>query len=553
MNNSYDWYKRNIGVHQWIEQAASKYPNNIAVAYDEQIINYDTLNKKANQLAHFLKEKHDIRPGALVGIYLEQSPHMIISLLTTLKAGAAYIPIDSLYPKDRVEYMLENANAELLITSSSLNDSIKLDIPRILIEEDVSHYPTKNLETKVGKLPTDLIYVLYTSGSTGRPKGALLYHRSVVNLLNFYTQHFGLKAEDKALIVSSFSFDLTQKNILGMLMIGGSVYLRSNNYFDAIDIAEYISYYKISMINCTPSTFYPLLEEIEHLTQLRPLQKVFLGGEPIDTKRLQPIINHNLPMTIINTYGPTECTDLATTYILTQKDIREKKVVPIGKMLPNIKLYVLDERLNHVENGTIGELYIGGLAVGGGYINATILTQDKFILSPFQIEDATPDNPNHFIYKTGDLVKLLPDGNFDFKGRVDNQIKFRGNRIELSEIETVINELESVSESIVIVTKDEMGNQKLSGFIILKNKNHSTLKRLQSLRTLSERDVTLLGGTVTEEITEKLREHISTLLPAYMLPSFFHYIEETPLTPNAKVDRKSLEIISSRLEGTVIC
>ena len=551
MNNAYEWYKKNIGVHRWIEEIASNYPSNVAIAYDEQTLDYQTLNKKANQLAHFLKTKC-VRPGSLVGIYLEQSPDMVIALLATLKAGAAYIPIDHLYPKDRVKYMLENAKADLLITTNPLSESLKSDIPKVYTEEDTNHYPVNNLETKVGESPTDLIYVLYTSGSTGRPKGTPLYHRGVVNLLNFYTQHFGLIAKDKALIISSFSFDLTQKNILGMLMIGGSVYLRSNSYFDAVDIAEYISYYKISMLNCTPSAFYPLLEEIEPITQLTSLKKVFLGGEPIDTRRLQPIVNHGLPMTIINTYGPTECTDLATTYTLTQEDIQEKKVVPVGKILPNIKLYILDTGLNPVEDGSIGELYIGGMSVGGGYINAPELTQDRFILSPFAITDDVPDNPHHFIYKTGDLVRQLPDGNIDFKGRIDNQVKFRGNRIELNEIEAVINKLESITENIVVVMKDQTGNQKLSSFIVLKNTIRDSLQNLQKLKTSAGKEVTFLGGVITHEITEKLREHILSLLPSYMLPSFFHYVEEIPLTPNAKIDRKSLEVISSSLEEAIM-
>ncbi|MEI6628852.1 MAG: AMP-binding protein, partial [Alphaproteobacteria bacterium] len=373
-------YPQDKTVHQLFEEQVEKTPDNIAVVYEEQELTYQQLNQKANQLAHYLRTL-GVGSGELVGIYIDSSPYMIVALLAVLKAGSAYIPVDTLHPNDRLNYMFLKAGVRLVLTSKELSKNLSSDLQCLYLEKDFSTYPLLNLIPS--NTSQDLIYVLYTSGSTGWPKGALLRHRGIVNLLHFYTQKFDMVHQDKVLIISSFSFDLTQKNILGMLLVGGTVCLRSTSKHDAFNIAKTIAHHKITLLNCTPSGFYPLLEGDFPLTLLSSLKQVFLGGEPIITHRLQPIVTHDLSMRITNTYGPTECSDLCATYRLTVEDIIEGKMVPVGKVLPNISIYILSPALKLVPTGCVGELYIGGVGVGEGYLNRPDLTAEKFVPNPF--------------------------------------------------------------------------------------------------------------------------------------------------------------------------
>lgn len=530
-------YPKDSCIHELFENQAKKMPHNTAIIHNGVSITFSELNEKANQLAYYLRDK-GIGPKTLVGIYTHTSPDMIVALLAVLKAGGAYVPVDTLYPNDRLNFMFLNAGVKLVITNKDLKENLSSNLSYIYIEEDFSSYSTRDLPC-VNASSQDLIYVLYTSGSTGWPKGALLKHQGVSNLLNFYTKEFGMTSSDKVLIVSSFSFDLTQKNILGMLLVGGTICLRSSNYYDPFDIAEDIMNYKVTLLNCTPSGFYPLLEEIYPLSQLDSLKKVFLGGEPIATNRLEPIIDNNLSIEIINTYGPTECSDLCATYRLTKNDIINKKVVPIGKILPNVSLYVFSSNLQLVPIGGIGELYIGGVGVGAGYINAPELTAEKFIDNPFDGENKSK------IYKTGDLVRYLPDGNIEFLGRIDDQVKIRGFRIELGEIESSLKEHADVLRTVVVARKDELGTKKLVAYIVLKEELQSNLILESTLVSSSGDKFSVLIGEELSSFSENLCHHLALSLPEYMIPSFFVYLDKIPLTPNSKIDRKSLPNPSS--------
>ncbi len=506
-------YPEGVLIHELFEQQANLTPTLCAVRYNGYSLSYEELNQKANSLAHHLKEL-GIKPGAFVGIYLDYSINIVVSLLAILKTGAAYIPLDTYYPDDRVNYMLENANVTVVLTTSSSKNKFSENFTCIRVDEVNFPSPCNNLN--VTHEENHPIYILYTSGSTGKPKGALLYHKGVSNLLNFYIQKYGLTSKDKVLIISSFSFDLTHKNILSALLVGAEVHLIDIKPFDPRYIVTYIQENNITFFNCTPSAFYPLLEEASN-NELASLRWIFLGGEFIDTKVLKRFKKNLCESTIVNTYGPTECSDLICTYALTDADIENTEHVPVGSLLQNTRLIILDENNQPVEPGEAGEIYIGGAGVGGGYFNNPSQTAEKFVTNPLQ--NTLPElGPT--LYKTGDYGTWLENGLVKCLGRIDEQIKLNGQRIEIEEIENVLASHSSVKQAVVTVNKDSSNFSKLEAFLIIQPGESLQINTIKAL--------------------------IEKQLPSYMIPVNFFQVSHFPINPNGKLDRQELKKISQQ-------
>jgi len=364
--------------------------------------------------------------------------------------------------------------------------------------------------------PNHLIYVIYTSGSTGKPKGSSIYHRGFTNLVNWFVTDFKLTAEDSVLVISSFSFDLTQKNFFAPLIVGGQLHLLLQRHYDPKSILQTVHEQKITWLNCTPSAFYPLCEPSENSTfqKLTSLRYVFLGGEPIYLTKLLPWLQSNAYQAkVVNTYGPTECTDICAVYPLDQPARFLEQTIPIGQPIYNAKLFILDKNIEPLPIGVIGELHIGGAGVARGYLNCPDLTAKKFIKNPFS------DDPNSRLYKTGDLARYLPDGNIEYLDRIDNQVKIRGFRIELEAIETVLVQHPDVIDAVVIAREDEPGEKRLIAYVVsdliptrIPYQSECLIKYEDQMVPLQTADIctagTLLEGNMSVEKGKEISLHI---------------------------------------------
>ena len=502
-------------IHRLFECQVEKTPDRIAVVCGDKTWTYRQVNERANQLAHHLRSQ-GVGPNCLVGINLKSSLELIVGIFGVLKAGGAYMPLDPGYPLHRLKYMIDNANASLLITAGEFAERwqpsdrkvVCLDVgwPEIAKNSDKNPAPVSG--------PGNLIYVIYTSGSTGRPKGAGVYHQGFSNLLEWFTNAFAISANDRLLLVSSPSFDLTQKNIFAALLVGGELHLPPDIHYDPDQIANVISDKKITLLNLTPSAFYPLIERGIESDKLRTLRVVFLGGEPIAIPRVRRWLEReSCRCEIINTYGPTECTDVCAFYRLNLDNIDSHPVVPIGRPISNARLLVLDPAMQLCPAGVAGELSVAGDGVGAGYIGDPELTAMKFVPNPFA------QVPGERIYKTGDRARYLFDGNIEFLGRTDQQVKLRGFRIDLGEVEKVLEEHDSIDTATVVVWHGthngaEADDRRLVGYVVPKRK-------------------TALSSA---ELCEFLRGR----LPDYMVPAAFVQLDELPLMLNGKIDRRAL-------------
>ncbi|GHO57486.1 non-ribosomal peptide synthetase [Ktedonobacter robiniae] len=486
-------------LHELIEQQVARTPEAIALVFEGEGKTYRELNNAANLLAHSLRTM-GIGPGALVGVSMERSLELAVSMLAILKAGGAYVPLDAAYPEERLTYMIEDAQLQLLLTQSSLQHRLPTTTTPILVPDIDWQTPHDNLINL--SCPEHPIYMIYTSGSTGRPKGAVIAHQNFINLLQWFVSAIHISSHDHILIVTSFSFDLTQKNLFAPLLTGGTVHLLPSHYYDPAAIRRTIAEQAITLLNCTPSMFYPLLEETP-LTSLMSLRAVVLGGEPIHISRLQPLFQGPLQQTaLVNYYGPTECSDaVAFTYV----NYAQLVDPPIGRPINNTQLYILDDWLRPVPIGAVGELYVGGNGLGYGYLNRPELTAERFIPHPFS------QKPGARLYRTGDLVRYQSDGAIVFLGRKDQQVKLRGFRIELGEIEAILQQLPSIRQAVVVLREDVPDHQQLVAYLVGENTDSAVIHRV-----------------------------LSTQLPEYMVPSAFVFLDHLPLSPNGKLDRRQL-------------
>jgi amino acid adenylation domain-containing protein len=427
-----------LGIQQLFENQAEISANTHAVAFEDRRFTYGELNERANQLAHWLRHR-GIGPESIVAVRTERSPEMILAILGILKAGGAYLPIDPSYPADRQQFMLSDAGAELVLSQQHLSNlfttahtlNLDSDWPQAADE------PTNNPD--VINSADDLAYVIYTSGSTGKPKGVQVTHRS---LIHSTTARFSYYTEPvkSFLLVSSHAFDSSIAGIFWTLCQGGTLVLpHEYSQQTAFELAELIAQHKISHTLCLPSLYSVLLEQRSLLGSLRA---VIVAGESCPAALVKRHYELLPKATLFNEYGPTEATVWSTVHQCEPCDA--SRTVPIGRAIPGAQVYILDSQLRPVSNGDSGELHVGGAGVARGYLNCPELTAKKFLPDPFS------DHSGARLYKTGDLARWLPDGTIEFLGRVDSQIKIRGHRIELEEIEALLNSHEAVQQAAVI-------------------------------------------------------------------------------------------------------
>jgi tyrocidine synthetase-3 len=523
-NDASQPYPWNKTIYQVIEEQVAKRPESTALIrvlchlpFDQVSLTYNELNRESNRLARVLRAI-GVGKGVITGIMLERSLEMIVAILAILKAGGAYLPIDPGYPGRRIASMMKQSGAPYLLTQSAVLEKKSLDAPGrdyhpILLdrlEGPLNCESPDNLEHTSG--PEDLIYIIFTSGSTGKPKGAGVYHRGFMNLMHWFINEFRLNPGDRDLLVTSLSFDLTQKNLYAPLMTGGTLCIPAFDYFEPAALLREIRDNYVTWLNCTPSMFYQLVEyeALVKKKKLTSLRYVFLGGEPISmTALIDWLESEDCHAQVVNTYGPSECTDICASYRIREPRRFLEEAIPVGETIYNVQMAVLDKHLQLTPIGVPGELCIGGEGVGAGYIDDKELTARKFIMRSFE-----PGKPEEVYYRTGDLVKWLPDGNVEFLGRIDHQVKIRGFRIELGEIESQLTAHNDVKEAVVAARGARGGDRHLCAYIVPNN--------------MAAYDET------------KLREHLAAELPDYMVPAYFVALEKMPLNPNGKVDRKAL-------------
>jgi len=461
-NNTIVDYPKDKCVHQLFEEQVEKTPDAVAVVFGEQQLTYRELNRRANQLAHYL-QKLGVKPETLIGISVERSLEMLIGLYGILKAGGAYLPIDPTYPVERIEYMLEDSQVPILLTQNHMKENFKNYAGHILcLDSDWNIFVSESQENPGSSITREnLIYVIYTSGSTGKPKGSGIYHRGVSNVVNWFIQYLDLTSRDRVLIISSFSFDITHKNFYAPLILGGQIHLLPSVRYDPQLASQIIEQHQITWVNCTPGVFYPLTEPKKDRTfqKLASLRYAVLGGEPISLSQLWGWLESDYCQAkIVNNYGPTECTDLSTTYLLEEPAHYLERTIPLGRPIFNVQHFILNKYLQLVPVGVVGELYISGEGVGAGYMNRPELTAERFINNPY--------NPGSRMYNTGDLARYLPDGNIEYLGRVDHQVKIRGFRIEVGEIENALEQHTNVNRSLVIPIEDIPGDKRLVAYVV---------------------------------------------------------------------------------------
>jgi amino acid adenylation domain-containing protein len=489
-------------VPQLVAMQAATAPDAVALVAGDQVLSYRELNQRANQLAHHLQTL-GVGPNVLVSLCLERSSDMVVGLLGILKAGGAYIPLDPTYPSERLTFMLTDAQASVLVTQKYLASHLSsLKTQVVCLDADAALLTRQSITDPISTVTAeDLAYVIYTSGSTGRPKGVEITHRNLLNLVFWHQHAFEVTTADRATQVASPAFDATGWELWPYLTIGASIYLPDE---DTRVIPQLLRDWLVS--RGITITFLPtaLAESIMTLqwpssTSLRFL----LTGA--DTLHHYP--SPGLPFVLVNNYGPTEATVVATSG---QVLPREHADMPpsIGRPIANTQIYILDECLRQVPIGEVGELYIGGAGVARGYLNRPTLTAEKFIPHPFS------DEPGARLYKTGDLARYLPDGQIAFLGRIDHQVKIRGFRVELGEIEAALNQHPAVYHAVVTTGDSIPGEKHLVAYIVLHPESHIT--------------------------TDTLRATLARHLPDYMIPALFVQLEALPLTPNGKVDRAAL-------------
>jgi amino acid adenylation domain-containing protein/non-ribosomal peptide synthase protein (TIGR01720 family) len=566
-------YPGNKTIHELFEKQVERTPDNIAligvgtrfIASDSRKqtihVTYHELNEKTNQLAHLLMER-GVQPDTIVGIMVERSIEMIIGIMGILKSGGAYLPINPDYPEDRIKYMLTDSKAQVLLfdnSSCSLYPTGVFSAPKALLNLSEGHHFDFHPSTLPPFHPSNssnLAYIIYTSGTTGKPKGTPVSHRNVNNYATWFKSEFQIGADDNFCFAGSFCFDMSVTSLVVPLISGASLYVaREKIERDPQIYTRCLAENRVSIVKLTPTQFRPLQDFIRD-EDLGSLRYIILGGEAIDVNDIRHYLSIYKQQRIVNEYGPTEAAVATVFHVVSGNDLQVTVAneptwssLPIGRPVSNTWIYILDKYTNWVPPGLVGELCIGGESVARGYLNKPELTAEKFdhdlwdlwdyqdyrkrkrkkvpgknkscIHASMQHHYPSPQHPitplpHSLIYRTGDLARWLPDGNIEYLGRIDNQVKVRGYRIELEEIEAVLSTYKGVKAGVAAVKNDPAGNGVLVAYVI----------------------------PGQGETTTKIREYLENHLPGYMVPSPLVTVDELPVTASGKIDRKKLPELS---------
>lgn len=505
--NKTGWdYHHEETLESLFRKQAILHPDKTAAVYQDQEITYRDLDQRSNQVAGFLL-RQGIKEGKYVPVWLDRSLEWLVAVLGIIKTGAAYVPIDPAYPAKRVEYILSDTAADIIITNQILGDLLSetektkvFDLGNIGNLDDLSsEYPGITIHQN------SLAYTIYTSGSTGKPKGVMVSHQAIQHLVTWHNHHFHVDHHSKLTLVAGLAFDISVWETWSALTSGGSVFIADNE--DRTDAQALVDYYRRNQIThgFVPSVLAPSVVNYSRNYNDLKLKYLFTGGE-----KLKPVLTSELSYELIDYYGPTECTVFAT--FKKVKDTNGKYVSSIGRPIANAKAYILSENMELLPVGATGELCIGGSLLANGYLNNEELTNTKFITNPF--------NEKEKLYRTGDLAKWKPDGDIEFLGRIDNQVKIRGFRIELGEIERSLIRQENNKEAVVIGKETEGSTQYLIAFIVLKSD--------------AIKDISLIRNALKEE------------LPGYMIPAQIIFVDSIPLTANGKTDTQALKDLADK-------
>ena len=492
-------YPRDSTIADQFKQQAAKTPDAIAVVAKDRQLSYRELDEHSNRVARYLQSL-GVKPDTLVGVAMGRSESLVVSLLAILKAGAAYVPLDPTYPKERLSLVIEDSEMPILLTTSETHDllpsgakgltvldvedpAIALQSPDVVDSNAASH---------------NLAYVIYTSGSTGKPKGVMLENRNVINFFTGMDRAIGC-APEVWLAVTSFSFDISVLELLWTLTRGFKVVVHGDE--GTATIADEITCHGVTHLQMTPSLARMLTLDTRAFAALGLLKQILLGGEAVPASLIHHI-RKNFRGEIHNMYGPTETTIWSTTYSVEEPG----STVSIGRPISNTQIYLLDAEFQPVPVGDIGELFIGGDGVARGYWNRPDLTAERFL--------TMPSLSQHRIYRTGDLARFLPDGNIEFLGRADYQVKLRGHRIEPGEIEAILEQCKGIRQAVIVVREDKEGDKRLIAYLVAESTGAEPVGTLRSV--------------------------LESKLPDYMVPSAFVFLPELPLTDNGKIDRKAL-------------
>ncbi|CAL7961189.1 Peptide synthetase, non-ribosomal [Gammaproteobacteria bacterium] len=515
-NNTATYYPRKLSLPKVFEQQANRYPNNIAVKYNNTFLTYQELNIKANQLAFYLSGL-GIKNGSLVAIYFDKGINSILGILSILKTGAAYVPLDTMSPKQHIKYILEDTEVSIILTQEKNREILEECLPSrkftmLSIDDpnaDLTIFNGQNIQNLTTSIrPTSLAYIMYTSGSTGVPKGVVINHRAIIRLVKD-TNYIQFASDDSVAQAASISFDASTFEIWGALLNGAKLVCAGDNtILDAESFARFLHDEKINILWLTSALFdqYASVKS----AMFKELKYLLVGGDVLNADAVYSVINcpTSAPLCMLNGYGPTENTTFTTTFSI-RKNFDKNKSIPIGQPIANTTVYVLDKYLNPMPAGIPGELCVGGDGLSLGYWHKETMTKEKFI-------DVILNNKKIKLYKIGDLVRWLADGNLEYICRLDNQVKIRGFRIELEAIELCLLNCDMVSQCAVIVQQDKKMHKMLTAYLVVKSNG--------------SKDISFI------------RQFLTKHLPPYMVPNMFITMDKLPLTLNGKVDKKSLPL-----------
>ena len=498
------------------EASARKTPEAVAVIFDGEEYSYAEINRRANRLAHHLRAEFGIQPDETVGILVDRSVRMVVGILAILKSGGAYVPIDPKYPESVIRYMLDDAGVSAIVLDSDhLRVVDGLSAPLFYLDLEMDDLATPDSDPELVNRPSDLAYIIYTSGSTGQRKGVAIEHRLILNTLHWRRESYEFDENEVAIQIPSYAFDSSVLDLFSMFMSGARLVILKDGYKTDVDYIRRLALqYNATHMLVTP-TFYKML--LEGMEGVESFTKITVAGEAATEMLVRKHFAYLPNAKLVNEYGPTENSVCSTATELKLDD----EYISIGRPISNGKAYILNEDLEPVPLGAVGELCLGGRGVARGYVNKPELTEEKFIPDPFSEEDGAR------LYRTGDLARWRADGRLEYLGRLDNQVKVRGLRVELGEIESALNRHAKVEDSVVACITDGDGDQRLVAYVI-------------------ETEPTPPA---------ELHTHLQSLVPEHMVPSGFVAIDELPIGSNGKVDRNALpdpDGLRKRNEGTYV-